>query len=45
MTLRKLRRGQWPVQDTIDFAWSYSDEARRLLVDFLHHALHNACVV
>lgn len=41
MTLRKLRRGQWPVQDTIDLHGNTSDEARRLLVEFLHHALHN----
>ena len=41
MTLRKLRRGQWPVQDTIDLHGNTSDEARRLLVAFLHHALHN----
>ena len=41
MTLRKLRRGQWPVQDTIDLHGNTSDEARRLLVEFLHHALHH----
>lgn len=41
MTLRKLRRGQWPVRDTIDLHGHTSDEARRLLVDFLHHAVHN----
>ncbi len=41
MTLRKLRRGQWPVQDSIDLHGSTSDEARRVLVEFLHHALHN----
>ena len=41
MTLRKLRRGQWPVQDTIDLHGYTSDEARRLLAEFLHHALHH----
>ena len=41
MTLRKLRRGQWPVQDSIDLHGCTSDEARRVLVEFLHHALHN----
>lgn len=41
MTLRKLRRGQWPVQDTIDLHGFNSDEARRSLVDFLYHSLHN----
>jgi len=41
MTLRKLRRGQWPVQDTIDLHGLTSDEARRLLAGFLHNALHN----
>lgn len=40
MTLRKLRRGQWPVQDTLDLHGFNSDEARRFLVEFLHHALH-----
>jgi len=41
MTLRKLRRGQWPVQDTIDLHGQTSDEARRFLMEFLYHALHN----
>jgi DNA-nicking Smr family endonuclease len=40
MTLRKLRRGQWTIQDSIDLHGSTSDEARRLLAEFLHHALH-----
>lgn len=38
MTLRKLRRGEWPPQDSLDLHGLNSDEARRLLVDFLHHA-------
>lgn len=41
MTLRKLRRGQWPVQDSIDLHGLTSNEARGLLVDFLNHALSN----
>ena len=41
MTLRKLRRGQWPVQDTIDLHGFTSDEARQLLVKFLQHARHH----
>ncbi|HUX90656.1 MAG TPA: Smr/MutS family protein [Gallionellaceae bacterium] len=49
MTLRKLRRGQWPVQDTIDLHGHTSEEARRFLVEFLHHALHHGlrcvCVI
>jgi DNA-nicking Smr family endonuclease len=38
MTLRKLRRGAWPPQDSLDLHGLHSDAARRLLVDFLHHA-------
>lgn len=49
MTLRKLRRGQWPVQDTIDLHGHTSEEARHFLVEFLHHALHHGlrcvCVI
>ena len=37
--LRKLRRGQWVVQDHIDLHGMRSDEARSLLVDFLNEAL------
>jgi DNA-nicking Smr family endonuclease len=40
MTLRKLRRGQWPIQDSIDLHGLSSDEARRILVAFLHDAQH-----
>ena len=39
MTLRKLRRGQWRLQDNIDLHGCNSDEARRLLSAFLQHAL------
>ena len=49
MTLRKLRRGQWPVQDNLDLHGLSSDEARRLLLEFLHQAtqrdLRCVCVV
>lgn len=38
MTLRKLRRGHWPVQDSIDLHGNTSDEARRLLLGFLREA-------
>jgi len=29
MTLRKLRRGHWPVQDSLDLHGNTSDAARR----------------
>lgn len=38
MTLRKLRRGHWPVQDSIDLHGNTTEEARRLLLDFLLEA-------
>jgi len=38
MTLRKLRRGNWPVQDSLDLHGNSSDAARRLLQQFLHEA-------
>ncbi|HEU0233743.1 MAG TPA: Smr/MutS family protein [Gallionella sp.] len=38
MTLRKLRRGQWPVQDSLDLHGNNSDAARKLLQKFLHEA-------
>ena len=41
MTLRKLRRGEWPPQDSLDLHGLNSDAARKLLVDFLHHAAQN----
>jgi len=37
--LRKLRRGQWVVQDAIDLHGMRSEPARALLVDFLNQAL------
>lgn len=42
MTLRKLRRGLWPIQDEIDLHGLTSDEARGILINFLNHALHNS---
>ena len=41
MTLRKLRRGDWPPQDEIDLHGLNNDEARKLLVTFLFHATQN----
>lgn len=38
MTLRKLRRGHWPVQDRLDLHGNTGDAARRLLQEFLHEA-------
>ena len=38
MTLRKLRRGNWPVQDSLDLHGNTSDAARKLLQEFLHVA-------
>ena len=38
MTLRKLRRGHWPVQDSLDLHGNSGDAARRLLQEFLHEA-------
>ncbi len=49
MTLRKLRRGQFPVQDSLDLHGLHSDDARRLLLEFLHQATQRAlrcvCVI
>jgi DNA-nicking Smr family endonuclease len=39
MTLRKLRRGGWPVQDRLDLHGNSSDAARKLLQEFLHEAM------
>ncbi len=38
MTLRKLRRGEWPRQDELDLHGLNTDEARKLLMAFLHDA-------
>lgn len=47
MTLRKLRRGTWPIQDRLDLHGNNSDAARRLLQEFLHAARQQAlrCVL
>ena len=49
MTLRKLRRGQWLVQDSLDLHGLRSDAARKLLLEFLRdateHGLRCVCVV
>lgn len=38
MTPRKLRRGHWPVQDSLDLHGNTGDAARKLLQGFLHEA-------
>lgn len=38
LTLRKLRRGQFPVQDSLDLHGLNSDEARKLLLEFLRES-------
>ncbi len=38
-TLRKLRRGNWPVQDELDLHGFNRDEARRILVIFLNKGI------
>jgi DNA-nicking Smr family endonuclease len=38
MTLRKLRRGEWPPQDEIDLHGLSTDEARKSLAGFLQAA-------
>lgn len=39
MTLRKLRRGTWPLQDEIDLHGYTVEEARQRLYAFLNHAI------
>jgi len=39
MTLRKMRRGSWPVGDKLDLHGNSSDAARKLLQEFLHEAI------
>jgi DNA-nicking Smr family endonuclease len=39
MTLRKMRRGGWPVQDRLDLHGNNSDAARKLLQEFLLEAV------
>jgi DNA-nicking Smr family endonuclease len=38
MTLRKLRRGEWPPQDEIDLHGLSTEAARKFLAEFLHEA-------
>ncbi|HZW24475.1 MAG TPA: Smr/MutS family protein [Gallionella sp.] len=38
MMLRKLRRGHWPIQDSLDLHGLNTDAARQLLQVFLHGA-------
>ena len=47
MTLRKMRRGHWPVQDSLDLHGNTSDAARKLLQEFLHEAAQHGlrCVL
>jgi DNA-nicking Smr family endonuclease len=47
MTLRKLRRGTWPIQDSLDLHGNNTEAARKLLQAFLHEATeHNLrCVL
>ena len=40
MTLRKLRRGGWPIQDRLDLHGLHSEPARKLLQEFLYEAIH-----
>jgi DNA-nicking Smr family endonuclease len=39
LALRKLRRGFWPVRDSLDLHGNNSDTARKLLQEFLHQAI------
>ena len=49
MVLRKLRRRQSPLQDSLDLHGLSSDEARKLLLQFLHEAtqrgLRQVCII
>lgn len=49
MALRKLRRGQFPLQDSLDLHGLTSNEARKLLLEFLRdaaqHDLRCVCVI
>ena len=41
LSLRKLKRGNWPIQDTLDLHGNHRDAARKLLQEFLHSATNN----
>lgn len=47
MTLRKLRRGYWPIEDSLDLHGCNTDSARKLLQEFLHEATQHGlrCVL
>ncbi|MDO8293865.1 MAG: Smr/MutS family protein [Gallionella sp.] len=47
MTLRKMQRGHWPVQDSLDLHGNTGDAARKLLQEFLHEAAQHGlrCVL
>jgi len=47
MTLRKLRRGSWPIQDRLDLHGQNTDAARKSLQDFLHVSMQRGsrCVL
>jgi DNA-nicking Smr family endonuclease len=49
LSLRKLRRGQLPVQDSLDLHGLKSDEARKLLLQFIHDAMQlnmrHVCII
>lgn len=40
-SLRKLKRGTWPVQDNLDLHGSNRSVARKLLQEFLHEAINH----
>jgi DNA-nicking Smr family endonuclease len=41
MTLRKLRRGEWPPQESLDLHGLTTDAARKLLMEFLQYTTSN----
>jgi DNA-nicking Smr family endonuclease len=47
ISLRKLRHGNWPVQDSLDLHGNNSDAARKLLQEFLYEAAQHGlrCVL
>ena len=49
LTLRKLRRGHWPLQDSLDLHGLHSEAARKLLLEFMfeatQHNLRCVCVI
>ncbi len=47
MTLRKLKRGSFPIEDSLDLHGNQIEAARKLLQEFLHEAMqrHLRCVL